>query len=161
MNNQPADDKTRIVIAITESTRLPALWKAAARQFGTLPVEVITLFLEDDSWVRAASLPFTREISRLSGSSADFTLTRAKQISRAAAERARGLLQGFAAEANVSLVFEILSEADPQRIGRYASEHKHLLLLPSGLAERPEYVSLTQLACRVEIVDEKNAADRK
>ena len=70
MSRQSADEKTRIVIAVTETTRLPVLWKAAARRFGTLPVEVVTLFLEDDRWVRAASLPFTREISRLSGSSA-------------------------------------------------------------------------------------------
>ena len=154
MNHSPASDRIRIVIAITETTPLDALWKAAARQFGDLPAEVVALFFEDDRWMRAASLPFTREFSRLGGTPADFTVQRAHQLSRGAVERARSMMQSLASKANVSLIFDVLSEADPVLVSRYVTKEGQLLLLPSALAGRADYIGLSRLACRIEIVDE-------
>ena len=81
------EGQVRILIAVTETSPVADLWRAAlTRREGD--AELIALFLSDDRWHRAASLPFTREISRL-GAVADFTRQRADQLYRESVERIR------------------------------------------------------------------------
>ena len=76
------DDKLRVVIAVTASSPLAALWHAAMNLLDESPGQLVALFIDDDRWQRAASLPFTREISRIGGAVADFTVQRAEQVNK-------------------------------------------------------------------------------
>ena len=53
----------RILIAITEFSPVDLLWQAALKRIGDTPTELLALYFAEDHWRRAASLPFTREIS--------------------------------------------------------------------------------------------------
>lgn len=59
--------RLRIVIAVTETTPVARLWEAALRLLRDTPAELTALYVQDDRWRRAASLPFTREILRSGG----------------------------------------------------------------------------------------------
>ncbi len=91
-------------------TPLQRIWQEALQLIAESRAEVHALFLEDARWHRAATLPFTREISRLSGSSADFTSRRADDLHREAIERAQAELKALAAEQRHELQFEVLTE---------------------------------------------------
>ena len=68
------DRTARVLIALTESSPVDDLWQAALAQLSQTRADLMALFLAGDHWHRSASLPFTREISRLSGVDADFTV---------------------------------------------------------------------------------------
>ena len=150
-NNQQTDI-TRIVIAVTEFAPVQSLWRDALQQIRQSRAELRALFRADDQWHRAASLPFTREISRLSGVDMDFTSQRAKEIHKEAVERAQRQLQQLAAEANRKLAFEVLPESDQNRVRDIATERPTILIVPSELAKRPIFEELEKLGCRVDLI---------
>ena len=74
-----SDTGTRVLIAVTEFSPVDKLWRAALDIIAESPGELLAVFVSEDHWHRAASLPFTLEISRLSGAGAKFTQQRAEQ----------------------------------------------------------------------------------
>ena len=93
----------RVMMAVTETSSLQDLWRVAMEQLAGECTELITVFVHDDRWRRAASLPFTEEISRASGGSMDFTLQRAEQVDSDAVMRTQGQLQKLATNAEIHL----------------------------------------------------------
>ena len=110
-----SDDKLRVLIAVTEASPLSALWRAAMNLMSESPAEVMALFVDDNRWRRAASLPFTREISRVSGAAADFTVQRAEQLNKEAIKRTLQHIEKLASQADLSFAFEVLPESDQKR----------------------------------------------
>lgn len=148
-------DRTRIAIAVTESSPLDELWRAALEYLADPQAELTALFVCDDRWHRAASLPFTCEISRLGGAIAKFTAVRAEQISNEAAGRARQLMQELATEAGKALGFEILPESDEERIRELVAGARNVLIAPSHIASRPIYAQFQKLDCRIVLIEAK------
>jgi hypothetical protein len=105
--NSPSN-KRRVFLAITETSPLSELWRAVTEHLGDAQAELVTVFVSDDRWRRAASLPFTREISGVSGSSENFTLQRAEQIDKDAVASAQCEIRQLAAEAELQVAFEFL-----------------------------------------------------
>ena len=147
------DDTLRVVIAVTESSPLSALWRAAMNLMGESPAELVALFVDDDRWRRAASLPFTREISRVSGAMADFTVQRAEQLNREAITRTRHRIEQLASKADLALAFEVLPETDQNRIKELVGAGQNVLIAPSFITTRPIYAHLTRLDCRILLVE--------
>lgn len=148
------NDKRRVLIAVTEASPVTKLWQAAVEQVTELePAELVAVFVSDDRWQRAASLPFTREISRTSGASADFTHRRAEQVDSETVSRKRRQIRRLAAESNLSPVFETLSEFDTVRIEELIGVGENLLIAPALIRLRPIYAELTRLKCRIVFVE--------
>lgn len=154
-----ADDKRRVLLAVTETSPLPELWKALTEHLAGAPAELITIFVSDDRWRRAASLPFTREISRVSGRAADFTLQRAEQIDKDTAGRTQLEIQQLAAKSGLSLVFEILSENNLAGIYERLPAGQVVLIAPAFIANRPIYAELTRLKCQILLVETAERSD--
>jgi len=152
------DDRLRVVIAVTEFSPLSALWRAAMNLLNESPAELVALFVDDDRWRRAASLPFTREISRFGGSAADFTVQRAEQINKEAITRTRQRIKQLASKADLALAFEVLPESDQQRVNEFVGGGQNILIAPSSITKRPIYTHLTRLDCRILLVE---AAEEK
>ncbi len=148
------DERTaRVLIALTESSPVDDLWQAALARLGQTRAELMALFLAGDHWHRAASLPFTREISRLSGVDADFTLQRARQVQEEAIERTRQLVDKLASDAQLTLGFEVLVETDRDKLRELVSGTGDILIAPSFIIRRPLYAELKQLDCHIELID--------
>ncbi len=145
--------KLRVVIAVTETTPVARLWKAALKLLRESPADLVTLYVEDDRWHRVASLPFTREILRSGGVPVEFTRQRAEQVSRERATRVRELIQKLAAEANVKPVFETLGESDAERLRKIIGSHENILVAPSFISTRPIFTMLSEMNCRIELVE--------
>ena len=148
----PADRKPRIVIAVTETTPLRTLWRAAMNLLEERPAELVTLFVEEDRWRRVASLPFTREVTR-TGRVADFTLGRAEQVHREAIARVKEAIRGLAEEASVEPRFEVLAEADEKRLREFVGDEGNVLVAPEFISSRPLYTILSELDCRILLVE--------
>jgi hypothetical protein len=153
----PTESKIRIVIALTEASPVPELWRVAMRVVEEAPAEIVTLYFEDDKWRRAASLPFTREISR-TGRVSDFSVRRAEEIHREAIARARSLVAQLADEAEVSSDFEVLPESDATLIRKFLGS-QNVLVAASHISQRPIYVELTKLDCRILLVEAHEEGD--
>lgn len=147
------DDNLRVVIAITESSPLSALWGAAMNLLSESPAELVALFVDDERWHRAASLSFTREISRIGGAEADFTLQRAEQVNEEAVARTRQRMEQLASNADLALAFEIMSESDQKRIQELVGTDQNVLIAPSFITSRPIYAQLTRLDCRIMLIE--------
>lgn len=145
-------DLLRILLAVTESSPVERLWQSLVEQVGGAHAEVVTVIVSDDSWRRAASLPFTREHSRISGSHADFTHHRAEQVRADAAGRARERLESLAADSNVELEFEVVSEED-SRVATLVTVERDILIAPSALEGKPLFTKLARLHRRVVLVE--------
>ena len=143
----------RIMLAITESSPLGELWSAVKEHLANEPAELITLFFCDDRWQRAASLPFTREIARLGGRSADFTPQRADQVGEDAMHRAEARLRRLAAEARIKLAFEMLQENELTRLHEFVTSKSDVLIAPAFFKGQPVYAELTRLKCRVLLIN--------
>jgi len=143
----------RIVIAVTERSPLLALWRVAKQHLEHPHDEVITFLLRDDRWRRAASLPFTREVSRISGAHRDFTQWRAAQIDDEVAASLALKLQGLAEEAKRKIAFEVLSEHDVADVLEQHSTAADVLIASTELKRHPVYASLVELRCRLLFVD--------
>ena len=154
------DDKLRVLIAVTEASPLPALWRAAMNLMSESPAEVLALFVDDNRWRRAASLPFTREISRVSGAAADFTDQRAVQLNKEAIKRTQQHIEKLASQADLSFAFEVLPESDQNRIEELVGTGQSVLVAPSFITARPIYAHLTRLECRILLIEATEENDQ-
>jgi len=146
------ETRLRVVIAVTETSLVPPLWEVAMQLLRESPGELVTLFVEEDHWHRAASLPFTREIPRVGGESADFTRQRAEQLHKEAITRARQRIQQLADEADISPEFTVMPESDASRIQDMVAA-SNVLVIPSIISDRPIFAQLSKLDCRILIVE--------
>ena len=147
------DETLRVLIAVTESSPLSALWRAAMDLMNESPAELVALFVDDERWRRAASLPFTREISRVSGTVADFTVQRAEQLNQDAISRTQLRIEKLASSADLALAFEVLPESDQKRIKEFIGTGQNVLIAPSFITTRPIYAHLTRLDCRILLIE--------
>ena len=148
-----SDEAMRVVIAVTESSSLQALWRAALDTAKESEAKIVAVYLHDERWQQAASLPFTREISRI-GSVADFTAQRAEQLLSETVSRLKEQMQKLAIEADLEIEFEVLPESDRMRAQALIGEGKNVLIAPSYLADRPIYTELAQLDLHILLVEE-------
>ncbi len=162
-------EKRRILLAITEASPLQDLWRAVIDYLEGAHGELTTVFFSDDRWHRAASLPFTREVSKVSGDSENFTRERAQQIDEDTVGRTHRELEKLASEAELPFAFEVLPEHDAStelpfafevlpehdmsKLREIVSVQHDVLILPSFLKSRPIYAELTRVKCRVYYVD--------
>lgn len=144
----------RVVIAITELSPLQQIWGQALQFLEESRADLHALFVEDERWHRAASLPFTREISRVSGLDADFTLQRAIEVHKEAIDRAQQQLQQLAAESEHELAFEVLPESDQERIRDLVADGQCIVVAPAVLADQPVFKELQELGCRMVLIKE-------
>ncbi|MDH3612012.1 MAG: hypothetical protein OEU90_08320 [Gammaproteobacteria bacterium] len=142
----------RVVIAITELAPLQRIWGEALQFLEESRAELHALFVEDERWHRAASLPFTREISRVSGIDAEFTLQRAIDVHKEAIDRAHQQLRQLAAEAEHELAFEVLPESDQERIRDLVADTQCVVIAPAVLADQPVFRELKELGCRIMLI---------
>lgn len=147
------NDRLRVVIAVTESSSLPALWRAAMKLMSNSPAEIVAVFLDDDRWRRAASLPFTREISRIGGAVAEFTVQRAKQVNEDAITQMQRRIERLASKADLGLEFEVVPESDQKRIKELVGTGRNVLVAPSVITTWPIYARLTRLDCRILLIE--------
>jgi len=151
--NKETDQNARIVIAVTELTPVQQLWQEALQHLRETRADLFALFVADDRWYRAATLPFTREISRWSGMDVKFTVQRARQLHDEAVRRARQRMHDLAAEAKTQIVFEVLPESDQERIRELAAGPQNVLIVPSFIARRPLFAELQKLNCRIVLIE--------
>jgi hypothetical protein len=145
---------------VTETTPVARLWEKALRLLRESPADLAALYVQDDRWHRVASLPFTREILRSGGVAVEFTQQRAEQVSRERAAHVQELVQKLAAEANLKAAFEILSESDAERLREFIGNHENILVAPSFISTRPIFAVLSEMNCRIELVDAEEEEER-
>ena len=150
-----ATKKRRVLLAITETTPLSTLWRVVTQQVEGTKTELVTVFVCDDRWHRAASLPFTREVSRVGGNSANFTPQRAQQIKEDTVGRKHRELEKLASDAELSFAFEVLPEQDAGRLKDLITFEQDVLIAPALLKDRPIYAEITRLKCRILFVEEE------
>ena len=143
----------RIVIAVTEHAPVQQMWGEALQFLEESRAELHALFVEDQRWHRAASLPFTREISRVSGMNVDFTIQRAIEVHKEAIDRTQKQLQQLAAESDHELAFEVLPESDRGRIRDLVADVQCVVIAPA-LADQPVFNELQKLGCHVLLIEE-------
>ena len=146
-------DRLRILIALTESSPVPRLWRAALDKRADRPADLVTLFLQDERWLRAASLPFTREYPRSGGRPANFTHQRAREIGQETARQAKKLIEQLAAKSKTRVAFETLSERDRPRLVEIIGEHQSILIASDAITTLPVYVHFVELGCNIELID--------
>lgn len=152
--NESAPRVERIVIAVTAVTPVQRLWQEALQLLAEYRGELHALFLEDTQWLRAASLPFTREISRVSGIDAEFTVQRARDIHDVAVRRVQRELKQLAGEQRRELAFEVLPETDVQRMRDLAAGAGCIVIAPEALARHAGFAELQKLGCRLILIRE-------
>lgn len=148
-------ESTRILLALTATSRVEKLWEAALQMARASGAELTVLLLKDDTWHRAASLPFTREISRLGGIHSDFTLQRAEQLSNDAVARTRELAQTLANAAQLKCSFEVVVSSAEADIKALVTGRQSTVVAPSHITVLPFYASLMQLDCKLLLVEEE------
>ena len=146
----------RVVLAVTETSSLQVLWRTAMEQMSGERAELITVFVRDDRWRRAASLPFTEEVSRASGGSMNFTPERAEEVDRDVVMRTQDRLQQLVTDSQIQSAFEILAEHEATRFHEFVRSESDLLIAPSYFKRRPFYSELARLKCRILLIDAKN-----
>ncbi len=107
-----SDDIRRIVIAMTESSPVKSLWETALRAASEEPADLVAVYIHDERWERAASLPFTREVQLVGGESEDFTLKRAEQLLEETISGMRARIEQLAKKAGCDVAFQVLAESD-------------------------------------------------
>lgn len=146
------NEKRRIVIALTETSPVPRLWHAAMARHAESPGDLLTLFLQDERWLRAASLPFTREFPRSGARSLAFTHERAREVSRETAKQAKRLIEQLADKAKTQVMFETLLEPDRGRLIELVGEYQSILIAHDAITSLPVYVHFVELGCHIELV---------
>ena len=152
------DTPRRALLVVTETSPVDKLWRALLEDLADAQAEVVAVFVSDDRWSRAASLPFTREISRLSGGSEVFTTRRAEQLVGDTVERVRRRVLQLAEDRQMRLVFEILHVQEPNRIREFVRIEHDLLVAPSMLQSWPDFAELARPERRVLFVDDEEPA---
>lgn len=145
----------RIVIAATESSSIVRLWQAALACRVGSTTDLLALFIADDRWRRAASLPFTQEISRIGGTLAVFTPERANRLHREAIRQAQRHFEQLAAESRRRVTFEVLTQADTARVEQLAAEPRSALVAPDFILTSFIYDSFVQQRRRIVLVPAK------
>jgi hypothetical protein len=143
------EESQRVVIALTETSPVADLWEAAMQAIGGSNAELTVIFVHDERWHRAASLPFTREISQSGGSSNDFTLQRAEQLLAATAASLRKNIEELAERAGLPVAFQVLPETDPTQSLALLSLGASVVVGPSGLEQHPLFLGLRRTNLRI------------
>ena len=150
------DELSRVIIAMTESSPVAELWQAAMDVARDSQIELVAVYLHDERWEHAASLPFTREISLIGGSSTEFTLQRAEQLVTETASLLRNEIERLASEAGLPVAFEVLPESNRALIQALFGRDKILVVGPPVLAKRPVFGDLRDLAHKILLVESEN-----
>lgn len=150
-----SNEQSRVVLAITETASIDSLWRVVSRWLSSPATEVVAVFVADDRWRRAASLPFTLEISRAGGAATVFTPQRAEDVHQAAIVRARSLVEALALKSNCTLEFRVLAENESQQLREVINERTQVVIAPSLITRQPVYAYLSQLECRIELIEEE------
>jgi hypothetical protein len=156
------EHKQRILLLLTEQSPMQRLWQVVEQQLSDAHGEVVALFVTDERWRRAASLPFTREISRVSGAHQEFTAQRAAEIDQHIIGRIQSHLRELATNIDLQPMFEVLAEHEVRQIENYVSVEQDLLVASADVMHWPVYRELTQLRCRILFVEsgeQKHAHD--
>jgi len=153
METSNTNDLHRILLAVTESSSLSRLWRVVAEHLVDTGGELVTIFVSDDRWHRAASLPFTREISRIGRANVKFTPKRAEQVDKDVVDRTRLQLQRLADEAELRFVFEVLRDHQAAQLHNLVSVEHDVLIVPSHLKGWPVYAEFSRLNCQILLVD--------
>ncbi len=146
-------DVRRVMLALWETSSLQDLWHAALQHISGGPAELVTVFVIDDRWRRAASLPFTREVSRFGGDTRDFTPVRAEQLDKEAVAQAEDRLKELATEASIEFSFTVLGEHEAPKLGEFVTSESDVLIASAVLKRRPIYAEIARLKCRILLVD--------
>ncbi len=142
------EQKSRVLIAVTERGPVQRIWQAMLDSLhDTNDSDIVAVFVADDRWERAASLPFTREVLLISGRTCDFTPNRAREIVRETAGEIRSELETLAAESGRHVTFEILPAGDQPRVEQLISQTGCVVIAPSELAGSPIHVAFDRLEC--------------
>ena len=153
------NNKTRrIVIVVTETCPVAELWHAAISAVQESSGELVAVYFDDERWQRIASLPFTREIPKVGGTAADFTVQRAQQLLAESAARVKEQIDKLAAESGQHISFETLSAADQERAQRLFGAGGHLCITSSSFTRTPLYTELIRLKLDIRIVDPEQDA---
>lgn len=147
------EQRKRIVIAVMEPSEVRGLWQAAMQRWREHSSELMALYLNDDRWIRAASLPFTREISRIGGTAVDFTTARAERLSRDAIVSVERSISELAREASLPVPFRVLSDAESGQIIDIVGEGSTLVIASARLANQPLYSRIAKTDWRIELVE--------
>jgi hypothetical protein len=142
-----------VALAVTESSPLERLWQALVEHLAGEQAEVVTIFVSDDRWHRAASLPFTREISRLSGAGQDFTRQRAAALHGDTAGRTRDQISRLASETKLQITFEIISAHESPELRQHICIERDILIAPIALEGWPIFAELARVNRNVLLVD--------
>ncbi len=148
-----SNDRTRVILAITETAPIDVLWQVVSKWASSPATEVVAVFVAEDHWHRAASLPFTREIARVGGSTTDFSPQRAEHVHRTAIARARKLIEKLASSTNRTVDFRVLSADQDDAVYDLVDERTEVIIAPSLIKRQPVYAELTRLKCRIELVE--------
>ena len=143
----------RIILAMTARSPLPALWRVVVQHLEHPEDEIITFMVRDDTWRRAASLPFTREVSRISGRRSDFTQWRAAQIDDEAAIQLAQQLQGLARDVQRQIAFEVLPERKVAAMLEQLGVAADILIASAELKREPMSAEFERLRCQLLFVD--------
>lgn len=143
----------RVVIAVTETSPVAELWEAALHARSDARDEFVVVFFHDERWHRAASLPFTREVSVAGGADSDFTVQRAQQLLNDAEDNLRKTIDELASRAGLSVAFETLSEQDEEKAQSLLGGEISAVVGPSALARHPVLVELRRLDRRLVLVE--------
>jgi hypothetical protein len=152
------NEEQRVLIAITESCPLEVIWRAAVQRLPATGAGLTAVYVAESHWHRAASLPFTREISRVSGTNVDFTPQRASEVREAAVDKARAMIRRLATDEDLSTAFEVLSDSDWQRIRELVRGTSDLLIAPAIFRRQPIFAEFEKLGCRIELVEAEGDA---
>ena len=147
------------MIAVTETSPIVDLWEAALQLISESSAELVVMFLHDERWHRAASLPFTREVSLTGGSDTDFTPHRADQLLEETAGRLRKRVEELAVNADLEFAFKVISEQDPAATGTLLSSEISAVVGPSVLASHPVFIELQGANRRLVLVETGGPAD--
>ena len=153
METSNTNDLRRVLLAVTETSPLSRLWRVVAEHLVDTRGELVTIFVSDDRWHRAASLPITREISRIGRTNVKFTPKRAEQVDKDVVDRTRLQLQRLADEAELRFVFEVLRDHQTAQLHDLVSVEHDLLIVPSHLRGWPVFAEFSRLKCQILLVD--------
>lgn len=154
MSNRP--DRPRIFLAVTENSPLSELWRAVEQHRAETHAELVAFYIDDESWLRAASLPFTREFSRFGGARKDFTQHRAAQIGADIAGEILRRMRELAAQSNLRFEFEVLRAKEVRRLHKLVRIEHDIFIVPSHLKDKPVSAELMQLKCRTLFIESED-----
>lgn len=152
-------ESLRVFIALTESSPVPELWRAAMEAARGSPAEVVALFLHDERWQRAASLPFTQEVSKIGGATANFTLQRANEVLTDVVTRLRNQLAELASGSDYKATIEILAESEHRRVRTLVCHGNSVVIAPAALLSHPMYSELRALDVNILTVTDDSQYD--